>query len=49
MLKDSKKLAVNINVLEFENKRFIKTLKVKKKKKNRSKQLNLLDEKYNSS
>lgn len=37
MLKNSEKFAVKINVLEFENKKLIKALKVKKQKKNKSK------------
>lgn len=37
-----------VDILEFKNKKFIKILKVKKQKKNKTKQLNLLGKKdYN--
>lgn len=48
MLNNNEKLLFQINILEFENKRFIKVLKIKKKKKNKGKKLNLLGEKNNS-
>lgn len=48
MLRDSKKLAVKANYLEFENIRLIKALKTEKKKRNRGKKLNLLSEEDNS-
>ena len=38
-----------MDMLEFENKRFIRVLKIEKQKKNRSKKLNLLDEDDNDS
>lgn len=47
ILQGSEKLAVKVDVLEFENKKLIKALKVEKQKKNRGKQLNLLNEEDN--
>lgn len=44
----SKKLAIKIHILEFKNKKLIKTLKIKKEKKNKDKKLNLLGKKNNN-
>lgn len=38
-----------MNILEFENERFIKALKVEKQKMNKNKQLNILGEKSSGS
>lgn len=48
MLKSSKQLTGKANYLEFENKKLIEALKAEKKKRNKSKRLNLLSEKDNS-
>lgn len=45
MLKRSKYLVIMAHYLEFENKKLIKALKTEKKKQNRDKKLNLLNEK----
>lgn len=44
----SEQLAAKANCLKFENKGLIKALKAKRKKRNRNKKLNLLDEKDDS-
>ena len=49
MLWKSEKLAININILEFKNKKLIKALKMIKQKKNKGKRLNLLGKKNKNS
>ena len=44
MLRGSKQLAAIIHYLEFENKGLMEALKIEKKKRNRSKRLNLIGE-----
>ncbi len=44
MLRDSEQLAAKVDILEFENKKLIKALKVEKQKRNKGKRLNLLGE-----
>lgn len=48
MLQDSEQLIAEVNYLKFKNKRLMEALKVKRKKRNRGKRLNLLDKEDNS-
>lgn len=45
MLQSSKKVTFKVDILEFENNKLIEVSKFVKVKKNKSKQLNLLEEK----
>lgn len=49
MFQKNKKLAIKIDILEFQNKKLIRVFKIEKKKRNKDKKLNLLHEKNNNS